>query len=181
MKIDIANWTCLVYLLIFGGGLAIPGCGEKTEPAQRSDGPSELGKSLLLAVEPAGAVNVGDVLQFGSENENVLVIGRIGGSRDPWVDSLAAFTLTDVSLVACNEIPEDPCPTPWDFCCEPKLAANTLLVQILSDDGELIEQDARKLLGVDELDTVVIEADINKDDAGNITLVAKKLFVRRSS
>ena len=40
--------------------------------------------------------------------------------------------------------------------------------------------DARKLLGVKELSTVVIQGKATRDDQGNLTVAATKVFVRPS-
>tara|TARA_Y100001968_G_scaffold223329_1_gene206021 strand:- start:1249 stop:1821 length:573 start_codon:yes stop_codon:yes gene_type:complete len=159
----------------------VSGCGQKEEANKVPAGPSELGKTMLLTAEPSEALNVGDVFKLEESQDTVVVVGRIGGSRNPWVDGLAAFTFTDLSLTACSEIPGDDCSTPWDFCCEPDLNTNTLLVQMVNQDGSLIDQDARQLLGVGELDTVVVEASVSKDDSGNVTLSASKLYIKKSS
>ncbi|MBA61924.1 MAG: hypothetical protein CMJ76_06105 [Planctomycetaceae bacterium] len=181
MKKDNDSLRRIRGMVFIGMVLTILGCGENSETMQVHTGPSELGKSLLLNIEPSNAMDVSEVLQLGSNANSVVVVGRIGGSRNPWVDGLAAFTLTDLSLTSCIEIDEDHCETPWDFCCDPELSKNILLVQMMSAQGDLINEGARQLLGVSELDTVVVEGEIEQDASGNITLAAKTLYLKKAS
>src|SRR5690606_36460413 len=105
-----------------------------------------------------------------------------GGSRNPWVDGMAAFTLVDRSLPACTDIPGDKCPTPWDYCCTTdKLPGATTLVKVVDDQGQVVTTGAQELLGVDELQTVVVRGKASKDDVGNITVLAEQIYVDPSS
>jgi hypothetical protein len=42
-----------------------------------------------------------------------------------------------------------------------------------------VAADSRKLLGVTEADTVVVQGTASKDDSGNFTVLAQGVFVRR--
>ncbi len=57
--------------------------------------------------------------------QDVVVVGRIGGRVNPWVKGTAAFPIVDRSLKPCNEIEGDTCETPWDYCCEAELPKAT--------------------------------------------------------
>ena len=67
---------------------------------------------------------------------------------------------------------------------EIELVASTLpgatvsLVKFVDDGGELIESDARQLLGVEELSTVVITGKAQRDETGNLTVLGTGLFVQ---
>ena len=50
------------------------------------------------------------------EQDEVVLVGRIGGSEAPFVDGLAAFTIVDAKVPPCSA--EEGCETPWDYCCE---------------------------------------------------------------
>jgi hypothetical protein len=93
------------------------------------------------------------------------------------VKNAAAFSIVDRSLTPCNEIEGDKCKTPWDYCCATNLPKSTLLVMLYDSDGKLVKKDARSLLGVQELDTVVIQGKAKRDKAGNIAIVAAKMYV----
>lgn len=132
--------------------------------------------SFLLADQPVDAKPVGDVRESAEDGADVAILGRIGGGENPWVDGRAAFTIVDPKLEPCK--PEEGCPTPWDYCCSTDLLPkNRALVKFVTTEGDTMEQDARKLLGVKELQTVVVKGKAKRDEAGNLTVHAEGLFV----
>jgi hypothetical protein len=60
--------------------------------------------------------------------------------KKPFSRSRAIFVLSDDSLETCDEIPGDPCPTPWDACCEDpkKITSSTISIQVLDKNGTLL-------------------------------------------
>lgn len=175
--------TCLA-----GGMLALVGlvgCSSQSstapvaETAAPSPTPSAAGARYRLDAEPAGARNVADVRAEAADGERVVVVGRIGGDVNPWVEGRAAFTIVDLSLQACSDIPGDGCPTPWDYCCATDgLKTGSILVKVVDEGGQLVADDARTLLGVAELDTLIVEGTLQKGEEGNATLLASRVFVR---
>jgi hypothetical protein len=158
------------YASVFATLLAVWGCGSAVE--------NGYGQKYLLASEPSGAMDVVAVRADAKDQDEVVVIGRIGGRRDPWIKGTAAFPIVDRSAKACNEIEGDTCPTPWDYCCEANLPDKTVLVMLVDESGKTIKQDARQLLNVKELQTVVVKGKAKRDKEGNITVLASKLHVR---
>ena len=57
----------------------------------------------LLAEEPEGAADVIAVRKSAKDQQDVLVVGRIGGKKNPWIHGVAAFPIVDRSLKSCNE------------------------------------------------------------------------------
>jgi hypothetical protein len=163
--------------------LAGPGCDQpSTGPAAGGGAAAPEGKHYLLAAEPAGALEVRAARADAADQATVVVVGRIGGSVDPWVAEAAAFTIVDRALTPCSERPDDTCPTPWDYCCDRnELPAATVTVQVVDQGGQLVAVDARKLLGVEPLQTVVVRGRAQRDTAGNLTVLADGLFVRPSA
>jgi hypothetical protein len=142
-------------------------------------GPSLEGKAYLLATEPPNATNVRDTKTNAQSDDKVTLVGRIGGDVNPWIESHAAFLVVDTSLKPCNEMHDDGCKTPWDYCCDAgDLAANKAMVKIVDSSGKPVATDARKLLGVKELQTVVVHGVAKRDEAGNLTVLADGVFVR---
>ena len=134
----------------------------------------------LLAEEPQGAKGVLDVRQAAKDGDDVLVMGRVGGSKKPFLDGLAGFTIVDPSLKQCSERLGDNCDTPWDYCCEDpaELKRATILVKFVDDGGKTLREDARELLGLEPLQTVVVRGKAKRDADGNLTVLASALHVR---
>lgn len=171
------------YMTLLGGlvaAVAVAGCAGEApvDTSKASPQASAEGKQYLLASAPEGAQEVVAVRESIGDDEEVVIVGRIGGSQDPWVEGRAAFSIVDRSLPACTDIPGDTCPTPWDYCCATdKLPAATTLVKLVDDQGELVSTDARELLGLDELQTVTVTGKAQRDEEGNVTILARSIYV----
>ena len=153
--------------------LVLLGCSKSAlDTAQKP-----IDSKFVLNEEPAGAIGVKELRDDAAKTDDVVVVGRIGGS-DPWTDGLAAFSIVDASLTPCNEIEGDACPTPWDYCCEPDLAKSTVLVKLVDDSGKIVKQGARELAGLKELQTVVVKGKAIRDDAGNVSIAATGVHIR---
>jgi hypothetical protein len=135
------------------------------------------GDAYKLDEAPKDAAEVIATRDEAKDQQEVVVVGRIGGRTNPWIKGAAAFSIVDRSLTPCNEIEGDTCKTPWDYCCEAELPKATAFVAFVDGNGKIVKQDARELLGVQELDTVYIQGKAKRDKAGNVTLQAVKLFV----
>lgn len=165
---------------------ALVGCAQDQPAAPNDAAPSATsaasaadGAKFLLAAEPAGAQSVLDIRATIHDQDEVVVAGRIGGAVNPWVSDVVAFTIVDASVKACGETEDDACPTPWDFCCEPGLSKKKLAIEFVDEQGAIIEGDAKTLLGVEELDSVVIRGKARRDDAGNVTILATGVYVKQ--
>ncbi len=159
--------------------LVVVGCGGDSSTTTEEEITVD-GSRFLLTEEPAGATDVIQVREKAADGDEIVIVGRIGGSRDPWIEGRAAFSIVDESLRACNDIPGDKCTKPWDYCCETaKLPTATALVKVVDDMGTLVEADAKKLLDVKELSTVIIQGKAQRDDAGNLTVLASKVYVKK--
>jgi len=179
MKI-VAFITCAA-LLSFVGFVFVGCARDEGQPQASSSAASCAGtaaSNLLLAAEPADARNVTEVAQNAQNDEEVVVVGRIGGSVDPWVEGMAAFDIVDMKLIPCSERPDDQCPTPWDYCCDINdLPTSTLAVRMVDDQGKPIKSDARELLGVKELQTVVVRGKLKKA-AGSLAVAADGVYIK---
>jgi hypothetical protein len=100
---------CLLSLVFC---LLLTGCSEPEPPTA----PAVDGSKFLLSAEPKDATNVIKAREEFKDQSDVVIIGRIGGSGNPWVDGRAAFSIVDMSLKSCDECGSHNCPKPWDFC-----------------------------------------------------------------
>ena len=108
------GFTQLGMAIALTTALAI-GCGQQPQPTATTSEPID-GSRFLLSREPEGAKGVREVRQNAENDDDVVVVGRIGGMENPWVEQLAAFSIVDPSIKGCHEIGDDGCPKPWDFC-----------------------------------------------------------------
>ncbi|MDZ4688637.1 MAG: hypothetical protein SH850_26485 [Planctomycetaceae bacterium] len=170
------TWTAFVSLAL---AVVAVGCGQSaTGPAPQTTSatPSVASASVLLHEQPADAKPVADVRGSAEDGVDVTILGRIGGGANPWVDGRAAFTIVDPKVAPCH--PSEGCPTPWDYCCSTdQLPKNSAMIKIVDTAGGTVEQDARQLLGVKELQTVVVKGKAKRDEAGNLTVLASGVFV----
>lgn len=170
--------------------IAATGCSSSSTPAAKKEvavqeappKPSPEGEKLILAALPEGHQTVIQAREAVKDGDEVAVLGRIGGSVDPWVEGRAAFQIVDPALIPCNEIEGDGCPTPWDYCCDTdRLPKSMATVKFVDESGKTIETDARKLLGLKELTHVVVKGKAQRDEAGNLTVLATGVFVQPAS
>jgi len=163
-------------LLLAGGALASAcggdGDGARSAAAARR---AALPASLVLPSEPAGARPVREVVAGAKSGDEVVLAGRVGreGSDRAW------FSLVDPGQKSCTELDDD-CPTPWDFCCTPademaRVAANVEF----RDGGALYPGSVIGVHGIDHLAEVVVTGRAEKDDHGNLTVVATGIFVKK--
>lgn len=177
------NRTNLFGLVGLAAAVVIVGCG-KTDPApQKAPDPQASEKpkvTYLLASEPAGAQGVKEIKKHAKDGDEVVVVGRIGGSVKPFTGR-AAFTIVDLGFKTCDEMEGDNCPTPWDYCCEASddLAKGTVLVKLVDSAGKTLSEDAKELLSVKELQTVVIKGQTRKGEDNSISVVAKGIFIKK--
>ncbi len=164
--------------------LLLTGCSDSDSDSANVESPTYDASKFVLAAEPDGGQDVMAARESAKDQDDVVVIGRIGGGLNPWVEGRAAFQIVDASLIACSDEKEDgepcSCKTPWDYCCETdKLPGAMALVQFVETDGSVVKADARQAFDLEELQTVVVKGKAKRDDAGNLTVLASGMFVRR--
>jgi hypothetical protein len=165
---------------LLSGSLLVIGCGDP-QVADQSDGDSEVRVTemdFVTTKEPAEATPVGKARESSEDGQEATLVGIIGGSTEPFVDGLAAFTIVDPKVPYCAT--DEGCPTPWDYCCtQDQVRGNIATVKLVDGEGNPVTQDARGLLGVKELSEVVVSGKVERDDQGNLTLAANQVFVRK--
>lgn len=155
------------------GSAAGPGAGASSQSAALPAG-------LFLSAAPEGARDVKDAKASVKRGEKIVLVGRIGGSKAPFVDGRAVFTLVDQRLKACGEgTPDDDCKTPWDFCCEPRseITANTATVQVAGADGQPLKAGLDGVGGLKPLARVVVSGTVAGADGSVLLINADGLHV----
>jgi hypothetical protein len=165
-------WIVVAFACIAG----VAGCAKEAENPGGAGATSKSGAlpaTLVLASEPAGAKPVKEVVATAVSGDTVVAIGRVGIAGEERAD----FRLVDPSLKSCIEL-ADQCETPWDFCCSPaeEQRANSATVEFRDERGEPLSGSVLGLGGVKHLDTVTVKGRVEKDQVGNVTIVATGLF-----
>jgi hypothetical protein len=167
--------------VLFGTTWLLVGCSQPAStpaPAAKAPVVKIDGAKFVLTEEPADAKTVDEVREAAQDGDEVVIVGRIGGDLDPWVADRAAFLIVDPARIPCSERKSDTCKTPWDYCCETDLAKSKATIKFVDEAGKTLANDARQLLNVKELQTVVVKGQAKRDEAGNLTVLASGLFVR---
>ena len=170
----------LLILVVVALNLLQSGCAKTDAPSPPGTQAAAADGKYLLPEEPAGAQGVIAAKKEAKDGQDVVVVGRIGGSAKPWVEGRATFWIVDPSFKPCNETEDDACPTPWDYCCDDPdaLRKGMATVKVVDDRGQAVPTDARQLLRLKELQTVVVRGQAKRDEQGNLTILASDLYVR---
>ncbi len=175
------EFTCNRRMLLLLALGAVAGCGVSTATDEANVSPE--GQRYLLADEPEGAVSIVEAKAALGLQDTVVLIGRIAaGDQSPWHNGKAAFLLSDAAAFVDDSDHHHECHdhSNCKFCGEKTSITDRLaIVQFVDDRGEVLSVDARKLLGVQENDLVVVQGRGEVDSLGNLTLNAAGIYVRR--
>lgn len=139
---------------------------------------SDLDKVVVSDKATTKALGVVEAKSAVKDGDKVTVEGKV---KDI-VAGQAVFTLADTKMKDCKENGEN-CPTPWDYCCETKetIAKNTATVKVVGEAGgkKALKGEIKGLKGIDHLVKVTAEGTAQKDKAGNLIVLAEKLYVSK--
>ena len=97
--------------------IVVIGCSQESSTTTGPNSAAAVdGSKYLLSSEPDGAAGVIEVRKEAKDQDDVVIVGRIGGSEQPWIEGLTAFTIVDPLIKHCHELADDGCSKPWDFC-----------------------------------------------------------------
>lgn len=94
----------------------LAGCSPETSDPTEPIGSTTPSSKYQLMADPGGAGEVIKVRKKAKDQEEIVIVGRIGGSENPWVEGRGAFSIVDSSLKSCLECGSEGCPKPWDYC-----------------------------------------------------------------
>lgn len=149
------------------------GCGSSSQTTVDS-------QRYLLSAEPTGAIGIIAAREDTEDGDTLVIVGRVGGSKDPWIDGRAAFTLLDAAVTVVGD-GEDSTENEMCLadCCASERIACTALVKVVDEAGALVPIDSRLLLGLNDSDLVVVEGIAKRDESGNFVMLANGVYVRR--
>lgn len=180
MKLELHRICPVVLALLIWAGC------EKQAPAPAGADaaaapPAKLPEGFFLAAAPADAVELAAAKQAAKAGDAVVVHGRIGGGKDPFVESRAMFTLADMSMKTCSERHGDGCTTPWDYCCEPgeNVIANTATVQVVDADGRPLKLGLNGVGGLKPASELIVRGKVSqKPDEKTLVIDAVAVYVK---
>jgi len=162
---------------------AASGCGQPTTPpAAIGAGTPKIDTSkYILQEEPDGAVGVMIAREDAQDQEEIVLLGRIGGRSNPWIEGRSAFMVIDAAMtVVADGEDSDDGQICMDDCCASLRAECTTLVKIVDAQGKPLAIDARELLGAKINDMVVVQGKVQRDEEeGTFTIAASGVYVRR--
>lgn len=175
------RWIMLGIMLAPVASLA--GCGARSDAGQADL--LAAGTRFLLPEEPQGAVGIlehRESVPAGEEPpqlREVVLWGKIGGKKQTWSGDSAEFVISDptFALAAGDHVcQDDNCP----FCKDKHDRASAeAIVSLVDDQGQVPAVDARKLLGLEEGQMVVVCGQAEVNSLGLLTVRASGLYVRR--
>lgn len=169
---------CLAAMLL-SAAMTASGCSQNAA-ADRVQAKAHRAK-LLLEQEPEGAMAVLDVRESLTGEQDVVIVGRIGGVSDPWTHGKASFVMMDAVAMAMGDDHsgcDDPgCP----YCSSGKESDTETLayVNFVDDDGKVLPVDARELFELEDKQTVVVQGRARINEVGYLVVTADGLYVRR--
>jgi hypothetical protein len=139
-----------------------------------------LPSGFFVEKQPENAKDVSEARKAGTlkAGDEVVLRGRVGGSKEPFVAGRAVFTLMGRGLKACNEIPGDKCSKPWDYCCDTKeeILANSVTVQVVDAKGQILRTDMKGRRGLKELSDMVVVGKVASADGKAVVVNATAVY-----
>lgn len=132
---------------------------------------------LVVSTEPTPASSVVETKEKVKDGEEVIVHGRV---KD-FVKGYAVLVIADTSMKACVDNTEETCPTPWDYCCNPKekIEKSVATIQLTTDGATPIKTELEGFRGLQRLSSyVTVKGKAKRDEAGNLTIIASNLFIK---
>ena len=120
-----------------------------------------------------------------ADGDEVSVVGLVGGADDPFVDGMAAFTITDFTITdftitdPASGDHHDHGHDARSGCGDPNCSSEghasqacRVMVKLVDRSGRIVATDARELLGIRKREKVVVHGYAKCDDFGNLTILA---------
>ncbi|MEE2706708.1 MAG: hypothetical protein VX988_06630 [Planctomycetota bacterium] len=174
--------------LLFGlaASFGLAGCRQGASPKMNDQALAELRSRYILSAEPEGVEGVLDVQEGYEKPREVVMVGRIGGIKNPWTAGKAAFVMADPVVMAdaaAAEADEHECEDAGCKFCQSKkldkMNEGLAVVRFVDERGDLVNIDARQLFEVKEQETVVVCGRAEVDGLGCLVVLADGLYVRR--
>ena len=162
--------TCLAMVV------ATSGCGPQLDPEV-----ARQREMFLLDQEPAGAVGIVDAKSdLSDDQQELILVAKVGaGEHETWENGKAVFAVSEIVEDAPNHGGDGHDPSTCPFCKRRQSLVNTrAIVRIVDGAGQIVERDARELLGIQLNQTVVVKGRGEVDALGNLIVSASGIFLK---
>lgn len=171
------------WIALIATAMVLWSCTKETkDPVEEVKSKASIPSGLFVSASPENAVPVLEARKLKA-GDKVVVHGKVMGSKHPFVEGRALFIIGDPEkLKSCDVRPDDECPQPWDVCCETTedIAAGTVSVQVVGEDGRPLKTGIKGQNGLDNLSNVVIEGTVAKNTtAAAMTINADKIYIKK--
>jgi hypothetical protein len=138
--------------------LILASCDRMDDPSPNVQPAVALPAGLFLQSMPPDVRSITAAKEEAKEGERIAIRGRIGGTRDPFVNGRAVMTIVDLALPTCADKPDDCCETPWDYCCETRgdIVAHAATIQIRGENGGPLRADLKGAGGLQPMTEVIV-------------------------
>lgn len=160
---------------------SLVGCGDAAPSPRPASSAGPLPQGLVVRGKAEGTP-VAAAKATAKQGDEIVLVGRIGGSVEPFVAGRAVFTIVDPALVSCADMDDpDHCKTPWDYCCEDRdaMKRGMATVEIAGADGRPLPVELRGTADLVPLATVAVTGTVvERNDAGLLVVRATRIEVR---
>ena len=155
-----------------GDSTAEPDAGSNDQTETATGDPQALPEHFWGTGDVGTPVNVFHLREDNLDGTEVVVRGTV----KEFVDGFAAFVLVEDTLLSCDEIPGDECPTPWDYCCADPDEVTRGSAFVEFRDGKMPGSWAVEgFHGIAQLSEVVVTGTLEVDDANNLSVKANSI------
>lgn len=132
---------------------------------------------LILRESPEGGRPVIEAKKGVQPGDEIVVRGRVGGAKRPFVNNRAIFRIVGEGPMACTE--DEGCPTPWDFCCVPRdeLRQHAATIQVSNESGGPLRTAIKGRGGIEELTDLTIVGSVVTANRNALVVRATGIYV----
>jgi len=167
-----------VFSVLSAALLLLCACDGAKPKAQVAPPHAAIPAALFAAADFAdGAAPIAQLKKTAKVGDTVVIRGRVGGSREPFVEGAASMTLVDPAQpIVCG--PDDACRTKWDYCCEPNetLLPHLATVKAVDAAGLPIMASFKGAHGLAEFHLLTVRGKVLSCDGKNLVVAPEALF-----
>ena len=174
------KWLSVLCIASMASMALLKGCKREEAPPSGSSPRASLPPDFFADKEPPGAKSVEEAKKSAKVGETMTIRGRVGGSKEPFVEGRAIFTIMGPGIKPCGaDSPMPECKTPWDYCCElpEDIAAHSAVIQVVDAGGSPLRLSLRGQHKVMELSELVVVGRVKQIEKNLLVINATKIFV----